>query len=369
VNTGDNVVYSAHVRVRLLDDRGFPQFSPRATHSCPSRLEPGQRGAWEIFDGPGQLLPNDPSNIIPRSTSADPGLRSDGLTVRLVERNIGRKYVLIEVTNESTETYHWVMVCGTLRSGAGAIREVGRTPPLGNGFPFTSLLPGETRTKIIYFHSMPEGVLEFFPEGRIATGVRELRVPPENLDVVRTRTLVDAAGDPYLEVIGELSNPFDTPIQGLMASTYIEGSPELRDEDIEIGCGGAAGALETIPIKFSMPTKGTLAHSVPVIEAIGAVVNAVPQVEIEVTDLHVVEGTLIGRFHNATDTGLAIYGICVAVRRGERLIDVFTAKHGPFLAPNQTVEARVVPVTLPTYGDVSIEVIAFGAPASAPPRQ
>jgi hypothetical protein len=361
VNTGDAVVYGAHVRYRTVDEAG-PRLSFRPIPTCPSRIEPGQRGAWEIFPGGVDPLPVQPSSMIARSSTVDPGTHITGLEIRLVERNEGRKYALIEITNRSEETYHWVMICGTLRSPTGAIEEVGRTPPLGNGFPFTSLLPGEKRMKLIYFHSMPEGVFEFFPSGRSVEAAGELRIPPENMRILRARTLTDVAGDPYLDVLAELTNPFDVPVQGLMASTYLEGSAELRDEDIEVGCGGAIGASETVPIKFAMPTKGVLEVNVPVIESIGAVTGAVPQIRVPVSELRVIDGKLVGRFVNPTDTGVAIYGICVGVRRGERLIDAFNAKIGPYLAANSSVEAAVIPDAIPAYDGASFEVIAFGTP-------
>jgi hypothetical protein len=118
-----------------------------------------------------------------------------------------------------------------------------------------------------------------------------------------------------------------------------------------------------------MPTKGVLEENVPVIESIGAVTGVVPQIRVSVSKLRVTDGKLVGRFVNPTDTGLAIYGICVGVRRDERLIDAFNAKIGPYLAPNSSVEAAVIPDAIPAYDGASFEVIAFGTPINTPPQR
>lgn len=361
VNTGDSVVYDVKVRPRIYD--GYDERIPPDTVStCPSTLKPGQRGAWEAFLRREEKLPVEMRSAIATNSPIDSGLESRGLKVHLFDRNVRRKYATIQVTNEATFYYHWVMICGTLRSPEGVLEEVGTT----GMFPFLSLAPRETRTKLIYFNSMPEGDFEFFAVGkRVETG-NEYRLPPAALRIVNTHTLIDSAGDPYLEVLAELTNPFDVPLEGLMAATHVKGFLELRDEDIELACGGAAGPSETVPIKFSMPTAGIHAKNVPVIERISAISGAFVQIPVPVTEPRIVDEHLVGTFSNPTDQGLAVYGICVGVRRGGKLIDAFSASVGPYLHPNTTIEVPVLNALLPAYDEGTFEVIAYGVPAPAP---
>jgi len=172
-NSGDQTIHSPIAYARIYDADGFDLYANVGAITCPSRLLPGERGAFELFAydpsypplfKPGTPTPPLRAEFFP----PDPGLvgtgqaRGDGLLVREIERDVPAKRVRVALTNNSGELYSQFTVCAVLRDAEGKLLEVARAD--GPHLPF-ALFPGETYELDLFFHSLPDGELRYHALG------------------------------------------------------------------------------------------------------------------------------------------------------------------------------------------------------------
>ena len=169
VNGGDQTVNGVAATARVFDQEGREYYPGRVgVVACPSKLPPGERGAFELF------LPTENQN--PEYVLQDPVLpyraefdalahenvgtgvaRGDGLYVEELSRDVGGRSVRIRVTNNGAAPYvSQVTVCGIVRTADGALAEVGRAdaPPLPS-----ALFVGESLELTMYFRELPAGAI------------------------------------------------------------------------------------------------------------------------------------------------------------------------------------------------------------------
>lgn len=177
VNTGDQTVYGAGAVARIFDATGAGLFGNQGVFSCPSKLLPGERGAFELFINEPDS-PRPPGIPGPDYEWAYPlraeffqieeppvgtgQARGDGLLVREIERIPAERRVRVELTNNSSAQYRQFTVCAVLRDANGKLLEVARSdgPPL----PFT-LFPGDVIALDLLFVSLPPGELRYHALG------------------------------------------------------------------------------------------------------------------------------------------------------------------------------------------------------------
>jgi hypothetical protein len=167
VNTGDQAVNGVTATARVFDQTGREYYPGRVgALACPSKLLPGERGAFELF------LPTE--NQSPEYVLKDPVLpyraefdalahenvgtgvaRGDGLYVEELSRDVAAGMVRLRVTNSAATPYaSQITVCGVVRTGDGALAEVGRAdgPPLPS-----ALFAGESLALTMHFRELPPG--------------------------------------------------------------------------------------------------------------------------------------------------------------------------------------------------------------------
>jgi hypothetical protein len=170
---GDQTVYGASAVARIYDADGFDLYANVGGLTCPSRLLPGERGAFELFgyspEYPASFKPGTPTPPLraefypmehpPVGTGQ---ARGEGLLVREIERDGAGNRVRVELWNNSGELYQQFTVCAVLRDAEGKLQEVARAdgPPL----PY-ALFPGEMIELELLFNSLPDGELRFHALG------------------------------------------------------------------------------------------------------------------------------------------------------------------------------------------------------------
>ncbi len=133
---------------------------------CPFVLQPGQHGWFQVFFQKG---PQEPDPVLPLRAEFPPvgrgfdggAIQDQGLSAELVAKDPRNRSIRLEVRNNSTRIYGQITICGVLKVNDQAV-EIGRA----DGPPHPALLnPGESMTLTMYFNTLPEGTIEFFPLG------------------------------------------------------------------------------------------------------------------------------------------------------------------------------------------------------------
>jgi hypothetical protein len=140
--------------------------------ACPSKLLPGERGAFELFGShpdfvPAPGAPEDPSlpyraDLMSGDLHIGTGqARGDGLLVREVGRDASRNQLRVKVSNNSVARYSQITVCAVVRGSDGDI-EVARAdgPPMP-----ASLFPGESIELDLHFFELGDGTVRFHALG------------------------------------------------------------------------------------------------------------------------------------------------------------------------------------------------------------
>jgi len=167
VNNSDQTVHSVVASARIVDAYGR-ELSPGGTtaYACPSKLLPGEVGAFELF---APVIPGDPHHAAPtppftadftRVAASPIGVgeaRGDGLLVEELSRDTAARRVELRLTNNGPGPYVDYTVCGIVRDRYGRVDAVGRAdgPPAR-----AQLAVGESVNLTISFDSMPRGPID-----------------------------------------------------------------------------------------------------------------------------------------------------------------------------------------------------------------
>jgi hypothetical protein len=210
---------------------------------------------------------------------------------------------------------------------------------------------------------MPQGSIEFFPQGQPTGSGNELRLPVDALRIVRAETRQDMFGNPYLDVLGEMTNPLPIDLFGLHSAAYLAGMPDSRSEGISLGCRGVVRANDTVPARFTIPlTRGRSAQIV--VEHISAYFGT-NFVTVPATGVRHVNDHVVATLTNPVETGVQILGICLEVKRGDEIIDAYSHMFGPYLEAGEAVEWTSFE-ELPQVPGTAVEITAY-AQAALPP--
>ncbi|MEX2226613.1 MAG: hypothetical protein WEB52_09210 [Dehalococcoidia bacterium] len=166
VNTGDQAVYAVIAAARVFDALDREVYPGRiGVFSCPSKLLPGERGAFALFVPTEDMTPDyilrDP--MLPLGAEFDrigePPIgtgqaRGDGLYVEELSRDLAAKTVCIRLTNNGPGAYAEYTVCGIIRTAEGDVHGVGRAD--GPSLP-SQLAVGDSIELTMHFASLPAG--------------------------------------------------------------------------------------------------------------------------------------------------------------------------------------------------------------------
>ena len=372
VNTGPDMVSDIQVEAEIYDATGN-RVTWLGAGTCPSSLLPGERGTFELFFPPNSgwqaTLPlHAQIDPVPWSCQG-PGLPRDGLSVRLLEKDTARRYVLVEVRNDSAYTYREVSVCGNLRTSTGKLAEV------GSAVPFPPIIrPGETRVFPMFFNSMPPGDFEFFAQGSRYCCGGEIIIDPALFRISATR-IIEGLNGRALQVVGEVDNPTGQDLSEVALQAYVAGSPATRVEAL-VGCGTNIGFKSTGPATFTLPLErgadpvvvivGIMGFSgwqnlyaIPVSKVLKQAITGSQSVRVSAT------------LTNPTVDWVGVGGICLNLRNkdgdlvGTNSVGVFSTSQSGYIEPGDTmiVSGEVVEVDKAA----SAEVIAYGYATTAPP--
>ena len=177
INGGGQAVYGASATARLLDASGREVYPDRiAALACPSKLLPGERGAFELFDTgesyPPASLPLNQATL-PMHAEFDATAfenvgtgqaRGDGQLVTLLTLDASKTVAHVRLTNNYGSGYFsQFSVCGVLRDPrTQRVVAVGRAdgPPL----PYV-LLPGQSIDLDVRFDVAVDGDLRWYALG------------------------------------------------------------------------------------------------------------------------------------------------------------------------------------------------------------
>jgi len=371
VNTGPDPVNNVQVEAEILDAAGN-QVNWLAASTCPSSLLPGERGTFELFlptyAGRQLMLPlRAVVHPIPWS-STGPGLPSEGLSVRVLEKDTARRYVLAKVRNDSAHTYREVSVCGNLRTPAGGLAEVGSAVP----FP-PVLRPGETRIFPMFFNSMPPGDFEFFAQANRYCCGAEIVIDPALFRISATR-IIDGPDGRQVRVVGEMDNPTGQDLSGVVLQAYVAGSPAARVE-APVGCGSNIGFASTGPATFALSLERGADPSVVIAGIMGfggwQDFYAIP---VSKVSMHGVAGSQSTRVSatltNPTVDWIGVGGICLNLRDkdgdlvGTNSIGIFSTSQSGLIEPggSMVISGEVEGLERAE----SAEVIAYGQASTEP---
>lgn len=371
-NTGSVPMRDVIVNADIFDatGRNVGRFD---AYTCPGTLMPGETGAFEIL-WPTDIVDVTPplrAEVAPLADSYEwNGYPSrEGLVVREIERNVDERYVLAEITNASAWTYNDLYVCGTLRTPDGALSEVGSAAL----WP-VQLSPGESHRFPLFFNTIHPGPIEFFPVGsNICCPSNFLEIAPSNFSATASRVVSDGAKR-TLEVLGEVTNPYDFDLDGLTMSAHLRRSLSERVDQQYGGCNGRLPANGKASIILRIPLKGagTPNYSTLVADSIAAFPPYASYLP-PVSNLRLgreVDGTreVFATISNPTSSWIAVNGICFNLRDGGgRLVGTnHEGGYYNYIAPGGSVTLSAF---VSQFDDASsAEAIAFAQPQDGPPQ-
>ena len=173
-NLGDGFVTSSVVRAEIVDAAGHAYNA--SVRTCPAHLAPEETATYTLHmpghepvgsarvAPPGGPLPPFTAKLFGESIEAtDLPIEAD-VEFRVVERHLDRRYVFVEIDNNSGVDYSRLEVCSNLRAPDGSLIETAHAAV----FP-SDLRSGERATGIFYFLEAPveELTLEFVSRGYV----------------------------------------------------------------------------------------------------------------------------------------------------------------------------------------------------------
>lgn len=175
VNAGPQTVYGVAATARIEDADGREFVVGRAAVlTCPSKLLPGEHGAFAMFSDQIETAPFHPplaNPALPLRAAFDAlayenigtgQARGDGLLVTLLERDAARSIARVRLTNNGTHSADSLTVCGILRTPDGKVAAVARAD--APAMPY-NLFPGESIDLELRFDTMPDGDIRFHALG------------------------------------------------------------------------------------------------------------------------------------------------------------------------------------------------------------
>ena len=328
--------------------------------TCPAYLAPGERGTFEIFTPP-SLTGRPPFRVEvePRlggfgGSQGDlpdyiPRYQSDGLSVRLLDKNANRRLVVAEVSNDSNSTYQYVDMCANLRDGRGRLLELASVDPFG--MPIVELAPGERRVFPLWFNDLPEGTVEFVARGSLKHANNTPNAAFNGLTVVQRDELVDASGRRWLRIVGEIDVSAWPDIGGLRLSAHVDGDYSERVDGVEAGCNTLADAALRAPVQFSIPLDSSALLRKLVVETIlgtpGQNLHRLNVAEVahqpDTGGAEVVSARIV----NTSDARAHLLGVCLLLRdQLGQLVGATSVAAVQYLAPGESVvvSGQVVPL-------------------------
>lgn len=386
-NYGNDTIASVYVNGRIEDATRRTVTYVQA-YACPSQLAPGERATFEVFPQDIYTPDGQPPPVAPFEFVPDPGIQGypvdtqspgdpysaftgEGLTTKLVSKDPVRRFALVEMTNESPFTYQNIVVCANLRTPSGTLAEVGST----NFLP-GMLRPGATKTFPIFFNSMPEGTVEFFPRGVNYCCASSVTLKAGTFSVTATRVVDNGTA---LRVVGEMRNDTGLDLVGATVSAHVDGSWADRIDQQTLACNGWVPDGAAAPVAFTLPlAPGTRSPTVAIEDIAayqGGSIYAPP-----VTGVTAVGGPrstsglatkrVSATISNPTTAWIALEGVCLSLRdaRGRLVGTAASIDNLPYndryLAPG--AHLRVTADVEELDRSTTAEAAAYGQPTYPP---
>ncbi len=378
-NTGTDAVDGTTGTGFTIDANG-KDVGPAPTLLCPWDLLPGDKAYFSISAMAAGRL-NDPSlaATLPLRLSEIQTypLRQrpvTGLTFRVLQAYPEHQAIMVEMRNDSPNTYSNFDTCAVLLSAAGEVQEIVTRRPS----PAGTLSPGQSVTFPFQFSSPLDGTFVFGTHDGYNSTLNT--VLPSTAFDLETYKIVETPNGRELLGVGEITNTTTTDLMSARYEVYLTTSPTVRANgnvgpygaDFRSGLNfwdgnGLILAGKKAPFRFSLPLDQNDTPSVEV-AAIEAGVSewqeppnyvSIPVTNVETEQAGTDSLKISATISNPTDDYMLFGSLCFNLR-GSRDKLVGTS----CLMIPQGVEARssltvseVVAELAPMH---SVEVIAYG---------
>jgi len=226
-NTGPEPALGVTVKGPVEDADGT-LVSGIFAETCPVNLLPGQKSYFIKPAVPDATLSGRPDITLPLRLTPfafAPGsisLFADGVNLRVLATYKERNAVLVEMRNDSPNTYYRVEVCAVLFGPSGEALEIASTRP----FLTSTFKPGEMRVFPVAFTSSIDGPVQVFADSFVNPDADVILDP--SLLVLGASRVVETERGRELQVVGEVENNTAADLEFVRYQVYLETSPAVR---------------------------------------------------------------------------------------------------------------------------------------------
>lgn len=245
-NSGSDPEIDVRVNGRILDSDGKNWGGIFRAETCPFDLLPGEKGYFTAYlDSQGippsvlEKLPTPPPLTLTSFDTYSCGSRplTTGLAFRVIDVFPEHNSALVEMRNDSQNTYFDVDVCGLLFNRSGEVQEIAQRSP----FPAASFKPGDTVEFPITFSAPIDGPMQFAAKSAFETR-QDVFLDSWHFELSASRVVQTEQGR-ELQVAGEIRNDSTVDLDSAEYEFYLESSPTVRAS----GWVGSYGYLRPPP--------------------------------------------------------------------------------------------------------------------------
>jgi len=230
-NFGSDPEIDVRVNGRILDSDGKNWGGIFRAETCPFDLLPGQKGYFTAYlDSQGippsvlENLPTPPPLALTSFDTYSCGSRplTTGLAFRVIDIFPEHNSALVEMRNDSQNTYFDVDVCGLLLNRSREVQEIAKSSP----FPAASFKPGDTVVFPITFSAPIDGPMQFAAKSAFET-YQNVFLDSWHFELSASRVVQTEQGR-ELQVVGEIRNDSKVDLDSAWYEFYLESSPTVR---------------------------------------------------------------------------------------------------------------------------------------------
>jgi len=381
-NTGTGPVRSVEVAAHIADARGTP-IGLRFAQFCPYELAPEENGYFAIPALSADFLAKRPDIVLPLhisasevSSSSNAPPAASGVSFRTLQRFPEHNAILVEATNNSSNTYGLVL-CAVNFDRTGKVRDV----TAASAFLGTVFRPGDVITFPARFNASVDGTFQF---SALSEGTEfDTKLTSVPFDYVSK--VVQTANGRELEVVGEITNTSDVDIGYAWYEAYLESSPTVRTSnfvgttDMNEFHGGTSvlPAGQKTLVSFTLPLDE---HDSDVVKITGIVgktspFGSTPYTFSPVTVTNTASETtgsdtvkIAAMLSNPHDVGMNVDSVCFYARDAAgKLIGGQCGVSGlSWIEPNGAAAVSKEVTLIGAGQPVSVEVVAYGHPGPKP---
>jgi hypothetical protein len=224
-NTGSDPEVDVRVEGWWVDSDGGDRRGMFRAETCPFDLLPGQKGYFitdpiEFSGDPTAFLPLKLTSVDTFSCQSRP--LTTGLAFRVIDKSREHNSALVEMRNDSQNTYFDVNVCGLLLNRSGEVQEMAKSSP----FPAASFKPGGKVVFPITFSTPIDGPMQFAAKSVFETR-QNVFLDSWHFDLSASRVVRTEQGR-ELQVVGEIRNDSTVDLDSARYEFYLKSSPTVR---------------------------------------------------------------------------------------------------------------------------------------------